>query len=147
MKKIVALGFVALISAGAFAHTPPPITEKVLQAFRETFSEAENVTWYETNDQTSVRFTRLGVKFIVYYNKNGKITGSMRFYDPSLLPVNVLSGVRKKYTGKKFFGVTEISSGDRTVYFIKMEDDNYWYTIKADVYGNGEEYEVLKKQK
>lgn len=145
MKKIVILGFLAVISAGTFAHTMP-VTEKVLKAFYETFNGAENVNWYEANGQYSVRFSQLGVKFIVYYNKKGKITGSMRFYDPSLLPVNVLSSVTKHYPGKKLFGVTEVSSGDQMAYYIKMEDSEYWYTVKTDAYGNDTEYEVMKKQ-
>lgn len=146
MKKIVVLALVALMSAGAYANVPS-VTEKVLKAFRETFSAAENVSWHEVNDQYSVRFFQSNVRYIVYYNKNGKITASMRFYDPSLLPMNILSELKRNYPNKKQFGVTEITSGDNMAYFIKMEDSKHWYTIKADAYGNSTVYETLRKQK
>ncbi|HRN55248.1 MAG TPA: hypothetical protein PLL71_02285 [Agriterribacter sp.] len=146
MKKIAVLAMVALISAGAYAHAPS-VTEKVLKAFRETFSGAENVTWHESNDQYSVRFFQSDVRYIVYYNKNGRITASMRFYNPSLLPMNILSEIKRTHPDKKPFGVTEITSGDNVAYFIKVEDNRHWYTIKADAYGNTQVYETLRKQK
>lgn len=146
MKKIVFLAVAALLSAGVYANTPT-VTEKVLKAFHETFADAENISWYETNNQYSVRFFQSDVRYIVYYNKNGKIVASMRFYEPSLLPVNILSELKKYNPGKSLFGVTEITSGENVAYFIKVEDSKYLYTIKADAYGNNEIYETLRKQK
>ena len=145
MKKIVILAIVALMSAGVYANAPS-VTEKVLKAFHETFSKAKNVSWHEANDQYSVRFLQSDVRYIVYYNKNGRITASMRFYAPSLLPINILSEIKKSHSDKTTFGVTEITSGDNTAYFIKMQDSKHWYTIKTDAYGNSEVYERLRKQ-
>lgn len=146
MKKIAFLAVAALLSAGVYANTPN-VTEKVLKAFRETFAAAENISWYEANDQYSVRFSQSDVRYIVYYNKNGRIVASMRFYEPSLLPMNILSGLKKYNPNKSLFGVTEITSGENVAYFIKAEDSKYLYTIKADAYGNSEVYETLRKQK
>ena len=145
MKKVVILAIVALMSAGVYANAPS-VTEKVLKAFRETFSNAENVSWHEADNQYSVRFLQSDVRYIVYYNKSGKITASMRFYSPSLLPINILSEIKKSHSDKTTFGVTEITSGDNTAYFIKMQDSKHWYTIKTDAYGNSEVYERLRKQ-
>lgn len=146
MKKIAFLAIAALLSAGVYANAPT-VTEKVLKAFHETFADAENISWYETNNQYSVRFSQSDVRYIVYYNTNGKIVASMRFYDPSLLPVNILSGLKAYYPSKSLFGVTEITTGGNVAYFIKAEDSKYLYTIKADGYGNSEIYETLRKQK
>jgi hypothetical protein len=146
MKKIAFLTIAALLSAGVYASTPT-VTEKVLKAFHETFADAENISWYEANGQYSVRFSQAEVKYIVYYDKNGKITGSMRFYEPSLLPMNILSRLKKYNPDKSLFGVTEITSGENVAYYVKAEDSKYLYTIKADSYGNSEIYETLRKQK
>ena len=146
MKKIFALAVVALMSASLYANAPS-VSEKVLKAFRETFTAAENVSWHETKDMYSVRFLHSDVRYIVYYNKNGKITGSMRFYEPSLLPTNILAELKRSYAKKSLFGVTEITSGGNVAYFVKMEDSKNWYTIKADSYGNSEVYDTLRKQK
>lgn len=146
MKKIFVLAIVALMSAGVYANAPS-VSEKVLKAFHETFTAAENVSWHEAKGEYSVRFLQSDVRYIVYYNKNGKITGSMRFYKPSLLPMNILSELKRSYAKKSLFGVTEITSGEHVAYFVKMEDSKNWYTIKTDAYGNSEVYETLRKQK
>ncbi len=46
MKKVLYL-VVLLISLSATAATPPEISEKVIKAFKETFTEAEDVSWRE----------------------------------------------------------------------------------------------------
>lgn len=146
MKKLVLLVCAAMLSAGLYANNPA-VSEKVLKAFRETFSSAENVSWHEVDRQYSVHFFQSDVRYIVYYNKAGKITASMRFYTPALLPMTILSELNKSHSDKKAFGVTEITSGGSTAYFIKMQDDNNWYTLKADAYGSMELVEVMQKQK
>lgn len=145
MKKIALVAFATLMFAGVYANNPT-VTEKVLKAFRETFAEAEKVSWHEINGQYSVHFLQSDVRYIVYYNKNGRILSSMRYYAPCMLPLNVLSAIKQQYPDRKYFGVTEITSGGNMAYFIKMEDEAHWYTIKADAYGQSEVLETLKKQ-
>lgn len=145
MKKLALLLFAALLSAGVYANKPN-VSEKVLKAFNETFSNAENVSWHEVDGQYSVHFLQSDIRYIVYYNKRGSIISSMRYYKPCLLPTNVLSIIKQQYPGMKPFGVTEITSGGNMAYFIKVEDGNFWYTIKADSYGGSEVYEKLKMQ-
>ena len=77
---------------------------------------------------------------------NGVITHSMRFYQPELLPMNIMRIIKSNYKNKTLFGVTEITSGEDIAYFVKMEDDKYWYTIKFDGYGDHLLYEKFKKQ-
>lgn len=146
MKRIFALGLFALLGAGAFANTPNAVTEKVLKSFRETFTDAKEVKWYEKDDSYSVRFYQANTRYIVYYNKKGHITGSMKFYEPSLLPTTILADIAKNQDKKTAFLVTEISSGENIAYFVKMEDDKNWYTIRYDVSGASSEYEKVKKQ-
>lgn len=145
MKKIFVLATFALLTAGAFAGTAA-VNEKVLKAFHETFTSAQQVSWYENEDNYSVRFVQKDIKYIVYYDKGGSIINSMRFYQPALLPANILSELTKRYSSKTAFGVTEITSGSDVVYFVRMEDKKYWYTIKFNEYGESELNEKLKKQ-
>ncbi len=146
MKKIFALCIFALFTAGAFANTPTAVNEKVLKAFRETFTTAQQITWHESTENYSVRFLQEGIKYIVYYNKDGVITNSMRFYAPALLPMNILKEIKNHYSKKTAFGVTEITSGEDVAYFVRMEDEKHWYTIKFTPSGEALEYEKLKKQ-
>jgi len=146
MKKILLFSVFVLAAAGAFANDPSEVSEKVLKAFRETFTEARQVSWQESDNTYTVRFMQKEVRYIVCYSKEGVITHSMRFYQPDLLPVNILKEIKNNYKNKIAYGVTEITSDGEIAYFVKMEDAKYWYTVKFSTYGNGELYEKFKKQ-
>lgn len=146
MKRILALGLFALLGAGAFANTPDPVSEKVLRSFKETFTDAKEVKWHEAGNSYSARFYQGDARYIVYYNKRGEITGSLKFYDPPMLPTNILSDIARKHRSKTALHVTEISSGSNMAYFVKMEDGKYWYTIRYESNGDSSVYEKIKKQ-
>ena len=146
MKKIVALSIFTLLAAGVFANSPSAVNEKVLKAFKETFTSAEQVKWDERDNNYSVRFMQDDVRYIVYYDKDGGITSSMRFYEPAKLPMNILQAISQRYSGKTAFGVTEIAVGEEIAYFVRMEDAKYYYTIKFNASAEGSRYERLKKQ-
>lgn len=146
MKRILVLAMAAMISAGVYANEPSAVNEKVLKSFKETFTSAKQVKWYEADDNYSVRFFQGETRYIVYYSKQGKITGSMKFYEPAALPVPVLNDLKRQYSDMKTHSVTEISSGADTAYFVKMEDTKYWYTIRFNNYGENDIYERVKKQ-
>ncbi|MFT3703661.1 MAG: hypothetical protein QM802_14960 [Agriterribacter sp.] len=145
MKKIIALCMFVVVATCAFAKTTD-VSERVLRAFRETFTTAQKVTWHENQDSYSVRFYQGSIRYIVYYNKEGSIINSMRFYMADQLPVNILKEIKRHYSKRTTLGVTEITSGEDVAYFVRMEDDNHWYTIKFDASGDAMEYEKLKKQ-
>lgn len=146
MKKIFVLGAFALMSTGVFANEPSVVNEKVLKSFKETFTNAEQVKWHESDNSYSVRFFQGEVRYIVYYDLRGNITSSMRFYKPALLPANILNALQNGYSKKTAFGVTEITSGEDVAYFVKLEDSKHWYTVKFNANGESETYEKLKKQ-
>lgn len=146
MKKIVALSMFTLLAAGVFANNPSAVSEKVLKAFKETFTSAEQVKWNESDNSYSVRFVQDEIRYIVYYDNDGVIKSSMRFYEPAKLPMNILRAISQRYADKTAFGVTEITADEEVAYFVRMEDDKYYYTIKFNAFGEGSRYERLKKQ-
>lgn len=147
MKRIFALSLFTLLAAGVFANSPSAVNEKVLKAFKETFTAAEQIKWNEDNNSYSVRFVQEDIRYIVYYDKDGVITNSMRFYEPVKLPMNILKAISQRYSDKTAFGVTEITAGDEIAYFVRMEDANHYYTIRFSAFGESYRYEKLKKQK
>lgn len=146
MKRIFFLSVFTLFAAGVFASDPSAVSEKVLKAFEQTFTAAEQVKWNESGNSYSVRFIQNDIRYIVYYNKSGVITGSMRFYVPAKLPVNILTAINQHYSQKSAFGVTEITAGDEVAYFVRMEDAKNYYTIRFNASGEGFQYEKLRKQ-
>ena len=81
----------------------------------------------------------------IEYDKEGNFLNSIRYYSEKNLPVNLLVRLQKKYTDKKVFGVTEVTSDNVVEYFIKLEDANNWITVKSNGDGNMQVVEKYKK--
>lgn len=142
MKKVITILLGVLFSAGAFAFDP---NEKVLKAFNETFSNAEEVRWEEFTDYFTVSFVNAGIRSKVNYDKEGKMLSSMRYYAPQLLPLNIIKKITNEHPKKKMFGVTEVAFESSVAYYIKLEDKTHWYTVQIDADGNSQLTEKYKK--
>lgn len=141
MKKILLLS--ALVLAVSVTYAEP--TGKVLKAFKESFSTAENVKWEENADYYTVYFSHSGIRTTLHYDQEGNVLGSTRYYAPANLPLNIYNRLKKEQAGKELFGVTEVTLGDDLVYFIKLQDSKYWITLKLDAAGNSQVYEKYRK--
>jgi hypothetical protein len=135
-----------LVTASAiYAHKPPEVNEKVLKLFNETFKNPEQVSWKELDDSYEVYFKQGDITNRVQYDKDGNIIQYLRNYSEDQLPFHILSCLKKKYTDRSIFGVTEFFSGTDLSYFVTMQDDKHWYTVKSDNIGNLEQTEKLNK--
>jgi len=142
MKKMMILISACLLTATSFAFDP---NTKVLKAFSQTFTTAENVKWEEYSDYYTVSFHTSGTSSRINYDKEGNIISSTRYYLPNLLPLNILNKLVKENPKRELFGVTELTVGDEMVYFVKLQDGKHWITLKVDSYGNSQVYEKYKK--
>jgi hypothetical protein len=145
MKKVIAILTAALIAGSTYAFSPFDPNEKVLKAFNETFSTATEVRWEEFPKYFAVSFLSSGIRAKVNYDKEGNMISSLRYYNPQLLPLYILNKVSQENPKKKLFGVTEVTVGGNIVYYIKMEDNTCWYTLKIDTDGNSQIVEKYKK--
>ena len=136
--------FLAL-SAGAFANDGRTINEKLLETFKQTFPNAEQVKWMEQPDKYTVNFKEDGILTKIDYDMDGNFVSSLRYYSEKNLPVNVICKLQKKYADKKVFGVTEMTTDSAVEYYIKLEDATSWITVKSNVDGNLTVVEKYKK--
>ena len=143
MKKlIVILGlFVAL---GAAAANPPEVNEKVLKAFEQTFVKATDVVWMEMGNTYEAHFKQSEIISRASYDQEGNLLRTIRYYYEEGLPINILTKLKKKFSGKSIFGVTESATGDEVEYSIVLQDEKNWYIVKSDSWGS---LEVSKKYK
>ena len=133
------------LSAGAFATDGFSISEKMLQSFKQTFPDAEQVKWLEGADRYTVNFKENGILTKIDYDKDGNFISSLRYYMERNLPINILCRLQKKYADKKVFGVTEVTSDATVEYYIKLEDADNWITVKSNADGNMQVVEKYKK--
>jgi hypothetical protein len=133
------------VSTGLFANDGFIVSEKLLQTFKNTFPDADQVRWQESPDKYSVDFRQNGVLTKIDYDRDGNFVSSLRYYTEKNLPINILCRLQKKYSDKKVFGVTEVTTDSMVEYFIKLEDQNNWLTIRSDAEGNMQPFEKYKK--
>lgn len=144
MKKVFLFACILVITGSAFANTPG-VNEKVLKAFNATFTDAENVVWSDAPNLYTVRFTHMGIRTFVKYDDDGNFISSRRYYNAETLPVDIQCKLRKRFTDKTIFGVTEYVVGDEISYFIKLEDNKNWTTVRVDGARNMEVTEKYRK--
>lgn len=142
MKKVLAIFCSMLLVAGAYAFE---VNEKVLRSFQETFAAAEEVKWEEFKTYYTVSFVNSGIRSKVNYDKDGSMLGSIRYYAPQQLPLNIYNRLKMEHPKKELFGVTEVTFGSDVAYFIKMQDSKNWITVKMDASGNSTIHEKFKK--
>lgn len=134
-----------VFSAGAFAAKEYNISDKLLQTFKQTFPDAQQVVWSEQGEKYTVNFRQGEILTKVEYDKDGNFVSSLRYYTEKNLPVTVLCRLQKKYPEKKIFGVTEMATESSVEYYIKLEDETSWMTIRSSVDGNMQVVEKYKK--
>ena len=142
MKRVL-FGLVLLISTVSFAATS--VNEKVTSRFAETFPAAQNAKWYEYENFYEVFFVNNDITCRVKYDLQGNILSARRDYYENHLSLYLLAKVKEKFTGKKIFGVTEVTTQDGVVYTIVLEDDKNWTTITSNETGNFSVVQKLKK--
>jgi hypothetical protein len=133
------------ISAGVFAGRDFTISEKMLQAFQQTFPDAKQVKWVEEPNGYQVSFRQNDILTKVEYDKDAHFVSSLRYYSEKNLPVTIMCQLQKKYAGKTVWGVTELSTEASTEYYVKLVDDQNWYTVRSDGDGNMQMVEKYKK--
>lgn len=145
MKKLF---FIALLatSLAAQASTPPvKVTERILKAFRETFKSATDVTWHEYSDYYQANFRVAEVQVRAQYTDDGTLIKTIRYYGESQLLPHIVARLKEKYKGKSIYGVTESSSDSEINFVINLKDNDHWYVVKSDVYGNLELVDKFKR--
>lgn len=138
MKKMFVLFSALLLGVNLIARDPD---DSLIKTFNTSFPKAERVNWYELPKAWVVNFVADGIRSRIVYLKDGKVTEFTRYYFESNLPFLVHSKIKKSYPEKKIFGVIEVTTmlenGTSDMeYFVKLEDDKTWMTVKSDNEGN-----------
>jgi hypothetical protein len=145
MKKIIYLAIVMTGFITSVNATPPDVSDKVLKAFKETFTSAQDVTWHEYESYSQANFRQDEVQIRAQYDENGKLLKTIRYYHEKQLFPNIVAKLKQRYAGKEISGVTETTSEEEVNFVINLKDDKNWYIVKSDVYGNLQQIEKYKR--
>lgn len=152
MKKFFIIMLSAMfICVSLIARDPGPgEKDELIKTFATSFPKAEHVHWYEMPKAWVVNFVADGVRSRIVYTKDGKVTEFTRYYFEVNLPFLIRSKIKEAYPNKSIFGVVEVSimaegGTSKIDYFIKLEDEKTWLTVKSDNEGNLRVVEKYKK--
>ena len=145
MKTLFISLMLLLGSTAVFAITPPDVNEKVLKAFHETFKDPQNVAWHEYDDYYEVSFKQAEIKTLVRYDSQGNLLGTTRYYSEKELQPFIVSKLKSKYPDRSIYGVTEIFTETTLEYYVTMQDEKRWYTVKSNSVGDLEQVDKFKK--
>jgi hypothetical protein len=141
MKKIITAA-IALVLMVSVANATPD--SKVLQRFKETFPNAQNVKWLDDKDGYLVSFTQNGNLNKVVYDTEGNFTYALKYYGGEGLPTNVAMSLSKNYGESKIIGVTEVTTQNNAMYDVKLSKGNKLYCLKVSSDGSIAKQEVFK---
>lgn len=141
-KAFMILSCLLILAASSFANLP---NEKVLKSFETIFSNPKDVKWYEHKDYYEVSFVQSDIRANVKFDTDGNFMTSTRYYKEQQLPTSILCKLKKRYTNKTVFGVTELTNNEEVNYYIKLQDEKSWYTVKVNGNGSMELIEKYKK--
>ncbi len=135
MKKIL-ITLALFAGMTAIAHERTEVNEKILKAFKETFTVAEDISWHEYDEYVQANFRQQEIQVRAAYNASGDLIRTTRYYKEQHLLPNIVAKLKKKYAGKEIFGVTEVTSDEGVDFVINLKDDKNWYVVNSDIYGN-----------
>jgi hypothetical protein len=141
MKKFTILFSSLLMGISVFAFDPGKMDKKLLQLFNASFPNAENVTWEELPNSYVLSFVENGIRTRVRYKNDGSYGSNItRYYLEIKLPATISASIKDSNPDKKIFGVTEVTSVTsncrQTEYYVILEGEKAFTTVKADKEGN-----------
>ena len=142
--KITALFFAILFFTCLQANTPP-VDKHILLCFKRAFPQVENVNWSNDGKYWVAGFKVDGNLNILYYNKDGEVVLSRKYYGADDLPLFIRARLYKRYTGKTVYGVSEITKGNMIKYSIVMQEEKKWYVIEASSDGVMQQVDKFNK--
>ena len=145
-KMILSLATVMMMGFSVFANgTDNVATPEVRDAFKKDFATASNIRWEQTNNFLKATFSYSGQILTAYYFANGDLQAVVRNITSDLLPLNLLTSLRRDYTEYWITDLFEISSNGQTSYYVTLENSDKKVVLKSDDLASWDQYSKEKK--
>lgn len=122
-----------LFSLSAYAG---PINQKVVDKFREFFPAAQSVKWYDGTTYFGVSFVEKDMLHRVYYDLNGNVFRTIRYYDGTKLCPFIAMKLKEEYGNKTIKGVTEVQEESGLTYQVILQDKKHMYVVNCNSDGD-----------
>ena len=148
MKKRILLLSIALVSLTAFSYAAdaPAISKNVISTFNKEFSNARDIKWEQQADFIKAQFTMNDMVLFAYFNNNGDLIAITRFISPKQLPLEILTSLKKDYTGYWISDLFEIQSEAGTAYYATLENADQVIVLKSEGTSGWQTFQREKKE-
>ncbi|NOT52535.1 MAG: hypothetical protein HOP10_14795 [Chitinophagaceae bacterium] len=143
MKKMILSLAIAFTTLSAFAGEEN-VNQKVLNAFRNEFTNASQVEWTVSDDYYKASFIYNDNYVFAYYNTDGELLGMTRYISTTDLPIHLQMNLKKKYNSYWVSDLFEVAKNDVTSYYITVENADTRIVLKST---GGSEWSVFKTAK
>lgn len=150
MKKIflsIATMLMMGVSISAFAakNDDGDVNQLAVRSFKKDFTGASNIVWEQRDRYTKATFSLHGQVLFAYYNDNGDLQAVVRNITSDQLPINLLTDLKKEYSGYWISDLFEIASDDQTTYYVTIETGDKKIVLKSQGTEFWGEYQKEKK--
>jgi hypothetical protein len=148
MKKSI-LTWVLLLTVGlssTFAHIKENVNEQVISAFKKDFATAQDVSWEKSKEISKATFKLNDQVMFAYYAEGGNLLAVIRNIVSTQLPINLLSDLKKNYSGYWISDLFEMASDDATSYYVTVENGDQSIVLKSSGLNAWETFKKEKKQ-
>jgi len=130
MKKIlIVMTMILTLAANAFAGEE--IKPEVLDAFKNKFSNAEDVTWVTGTNYYKAAFIYYGSRMFAYYSTTGKLIGVTRNISSTELPLYLRNNLKNRYEDYWITDVVEESNNNGFSYYITIQNADNKIVLKS----------------
>ena len=127
---VLALVF-TLISTIASANEN--VRQDVLNAFKNDYSSATEVSWTIGDTYYQAAFTMNNQKLFAFYSSDGEFIALTRYISSLQLPLNLHNSLKKRFTGQWITNLFEVVNSDGTMYYVTLEDANSKIVMNTSV--------------
>ena len=97
------------------------VSDVVQKAFFSKFSKAENMRWFEVNQNYLVKFIMEDQEHHASFRKDGEFLYHISYGDEANLPLTLKTRVQSRYDDYKIGRVFSIDRDDRIVWVVNLE--------------------------
>ena len=98
------------------------VRQDVLNAFKNEFTSASEVTWTIGNTYYQAAFTMNDQKLFAFYTSDGEFMALTRYISSNQLPLNLNNSLKKYFSEKWITDLFEVVKGDGTMYYVTLEN-------------------------
>ena len=133
-KIILSIATVLMMGVSAFAgkNDEADVNQLAVRSFHKDFTTAKNIKWEQKTGYVKVEFTMNEQVLFAYYDNDGKLTAIVRNLVSDQLPINLLTGLKKEYTGYWISELFELASDDQTTYYVTLENADKKIVLRSN---------------